>query len=45
VPHAEVPHLVSVADIAVAPYPMMKHDLWLSPMKLFEYMDKFASIV
>jgi len=38
VPHAEIPRLVSAADIAIAPYPTMKNALWLSPMKLFEYM-------
>jgi glycosyltransferase involved in cell wall biosynthesis len=38
VSHDEIPRIVSAADIAVAPYPAVKQDLWLSPMKLFEYM-------
>ncbi|MCX6043827.1 MAG: glycosyltransferase family 4 protein [Chloroflexi bacterium] len=45
VPHAEVPRLVSAADVAVAPYPMMQHDLWLSPMKLFEYMASGMAVI
>ncbi len=45
VPHAEVPRLVSAADVAVAPYPMMQYDLWLSPMKLFEYMASGMAVI
>ncbi len=45
VPHAEVPRLVSAADVAVAPYPKMQHDLWLSPMKLFEYMASGMAVI
>jgi glycosyltransferase involved in cell wall biosynthesis len=45
VPHTEVPRLVSAADIAVAPYPMMKQALWLSPMKLFEYMASGMAVI
>jgi glycosyltransferase involved in cell wall biosynthesis len=43
--HHDVPSLVSAADIAVAPYPMLRHDLWLSPLKLFEYMSSGTAIV
>ena len=45
VPHAEIPRLVSAADIAVAPYPSMKNALWLSPMKLFEYMAAGLAVI
>lgn len=45
VPHAEVPRLVAAADVAAAPYPAMQHDLWLSPMKLFEYMASGMAVV
>jgi glycosyltransferase involved in cell wall biosynthesis len=43
--HAEVPELIGAADIAVAPYPKMDHELWLSPMKLYEYMASGTPIV
>jgi glycosyltransferase involved in cell wall biosynthesis len=45
VPHTEVPQLVGAADIAVAPYPMMQQALWLSPMKLFEYMAAGLAVI
>jgi glycosyltransferase involved in cell wall biosynthesis len=45
VPHAEVPRLVAAADVAVAPYPPMQRDLWLSPMKLFEYMASGKAVI
>ncbi|CAN5491617.1 hypothetical protein BH10CHL1_BH10CHL1_34060 [soil metagenome] len=45
VPHTEIPRLVSAADVAVAPYPLMQHDLWLSPMKLFEYMATGSAVI
>lgn len=45
VPHAQVPYLVSAADVAVAPIPKMEQDLWLSPMKLFEYMAAGTPVV
>ncbi len=38
VTHAEVVRYVNAADIAVVPVPSMKQEMWLSPMKLFEYM-------
>jgi len=43
--HSEVPRLVAAADIAVAPYPIMKHEFWMSPMKLFEYMASGKAII
>lgn len=45
VTHAEVPRLMSAADVAVAPVPAMKRDLWLSPMKLFEYMAVGTAVI
>ncbi len=43
--HTEIPRLAAAADIAAAPYPPMQHDLWLSPLKLFEYMASGTAIV
>lgn len=45
VAHTAVPHLLAAADIAVAPVPVMNHEMWLSPMKLFEYMATGLAIV
>jgi starch synthase len=45
VPHAEVPRFVAAADVAVVPYPAMKQELWLSPLKLFEYMASGTAVV
>lgn len=45
VPHAEVPRLLAAADIAVVPYPPMEADLWLSPLKLYEYMASGKAII
>ena len=45
VAHAGVPRLMAAADIAVAPVPAMQRNLWLSPMKLFEYMASGTAIV
>jgi glycosyltransferase involved in cell wall biosynthesis len=45
-PHSEVPQLLGAADIAVATYYQIDHDLFLgSPMKLFEYMASGIAIV
>ena len=45
VPHGDVPSLLSAADIAVAPYPVLEQDLWFSPLKVFEYMATGLAIV
>lgn len=38
-PHSEIPHLISAADLAVAPYSKLKNELFIgSSMKIFEYM-------
>ena len=45
VKHSEVPHMIAAADIAVAPVTPMMHDLWLSPLKLYEYMASGTSVI
>ena len=45
VARTEIPHLMSTADIAVAPYPRLDHELWLSPLKLYEYMASGTVVV
>jgi glycosyltransferase involved in cell wall biosynthesis len=45
VPHAEVPRYMAAADIAVVPYPPMQQEMWLSPLKLFEYMSSGRAVV
>ncbi len=45
VSHTEVPGYIAAADIAVVPYPPMKQEMWLSPLKLFEYMACGKAIV
>jgi glycosyltransferase involved in cell wall biosynthesis len=45
VPHSEVPRYMAAADIAVVPYPSMQQEIWLSPLKLFEYMSSEIAIV
>ncbi len=45
VAHTEVPQLLAAADVAVAPYPAMDSDLWLSPLKLFEYMASGLAVI
>lgn len=45
VAHTQVSRLLAAADIAVVPVPRMNCELWLSPMKLFEYMAAGKAIV
>ena len=45
VSHTQVSRYVNAADIAVVPVPNMKQEMWLSPMKLFEYMASGKAIV
>lgn len=45
VSHAEVVRYVNAADIAVVPVPQMEQEMWLSPMKLFEYMAAGKAVV
>ena len=45
VTHEEVSQYVNAADIAIVPVPAMKQEMWLSPMKLFEYMASGKAVV
>lgn len=45
VSHADVVRFVNAADIAVVPVPKMEREMWLSPMKLFEYMAAGKAVV
>jgi glycosyltransferase involved in cell wall biosynthesis len=45
VPYERVPKLLGIADVAVAPYPELRSELWFSPLKLFEYMAASRAIV
>jgi glycosyltransferase involved in cell wall biosynthesis len=45
VPHSEVPRYMAAADVAVVPYPPMQQEMWLSPLKLFEYMSSGKAVV
>jgi len=45
VSHAEVSRYVIAADVAVLPVPKMRQEMWLSPMKLFEYMASGKAVV
>jgi glycosyltransferase involved in cell wall biosynthesis len=36
---------LAAADVAVVPYPPMEVDLWLSPLKLFEYMSSGIGVI
>lgn len=37
-PQEEIPSLIRQFDVALAPYPDLKHSFYFSPLKLFEYM-------
>jgi glycosyltransferase involved in cell wall biosynthesis len=45
VSHAQVVRYINAADIAVVPVPKMEREMWLSPMKLFEYMASGKAVV
>lgn len=45
VTHADVPRFIAAADIAVVPYPPMEQEMWLSPLKMFEYMSSGKAVV
>lgn len=45
VARSEIPGLMRTADIGVAPYPNLDHEMWLSPLKLYEYMASGTVIV
>jgi len=43
--HADVSRYVNASDIAVVPVPKMQVNMWLSPMKLFEYMASGKAVI
>ena len=43
--HEDIPGLINSADIAVAPIPLLETELWLSPMKIYEYMASGVAVV
>ncbi len=43
--HEQVPGYLAAADIGIVPYPPMDTDLWLSPLKLYEYMACGLAII
>lgn len=45
VSHAEVVRYINAADVALVPVPKMENEMWLSPMKLFEYMAAGKAVV
>ncbi len=45
VPQAQVPAHLSLADVAVMPYPELPQELWFSPLKMYEYMAAGKAIV
>jgi glycosyltransferase involved in cell wall biosynthesis len=45
VPHERVPGLIRELDVAVAPYPLLDHDFYFSPLKLLEYMACAVPVV
>lgn len=45
VPYSQVPRYMAAADIAVVPYPPMQQEMWLSPLKLFEYLSSGVAVV
>jgi glycosyltransferase involved in cell wall biosynthesis len=45
VPYQKVSAFVSMAGVAVAPYPKLATELWFSPLKLYEYMAASKAIV
>lgn len=38
IPHEQIPGLIRLFDVALAPYPPVNHAFYFSPLKLFEYM-------
>lgn len=44
-PHGEIPDLIRLFDVALAPYSQPEHAWYISPMKLFEYMACGVAVV
>lgn len=45
IPHESIKEVLSIADVAVTPYPNLKTGFYFSPIKLFEYMAAGKAIV
>jgi len=45
VSHDEVPRYIAAGDVAVVPYPPLQQEMWLSPLKLFEYMSSGKAVI
>lgn len=41
----DIPRYLAAVDVAVAPYPRLKYEMWFSPLKLYEYMAAGKAIV
>lgn len=44
-PHEQVPAVVRLFDVALAPYPNLDHAFYFSPLKVFEYMACGVAVV
>ena len=44
-PQVRIPEILSIADLAVMPYPELPKELWFSPLKMYEYMSAGKAIV
>jgi glycosyltransferase involved in cell wall biosynthesis len=44
-PHEQVPAVVRLFDVALAPYPELDHAFYFSPLKVFEYMACGTAVV
>ena len=44
-PHEQVPAVLRLFDVALAPYPALDHVFYFSPLKMFEYMACGAAVV
>lgn len=43
--YRDIPQYLAAVDVAVAPYPRLKYEMWFSPLKLYEYMAAGKAIV
>lgn len=43
--HEQMPDVIASFDIALAPYPVLPHDFYFSPLKLFEYLACAVPVV
>jgi glycosyltransferase involved in cell wall biosynthesis len=43
--HEQMPEVIAGFDIALAPYPVLPHDFYFSPLKLFEYLACAVPVV